>query len=75
MSKGITQYLNAGKFFKKYAPGVKNYYHKQRGKNGMGKPLTFSVDDLSHISAGIAKMKYDIDQEIYRKVNNQLPKR
>lgn len=47
-------------FFPKYAPKVKNYQHKMRGKNGRGNPVDFSEEDVKHIMKGIDKMYKDL---------------
>lgn len=54
--KKIFEYIKADKFFPKYAPGVKNYKHKIRGKNGRGNPLEFTARDKQLIEAGLIKL-------------------
>lgn len=51
----IFEYIKAAKFFPKYAPGVKNYKHKLRGKNGRGNETEFSHSDKELINSGVKK--------------------
>lgn len=45
--------IKAAKFFPKYAPEVKNWKHKLRGKDGNKKPIDFSKEDKQMIKQGI----------------------
>lgn len=56
----IFEYIKAAQFFPKYAPGVENWKHKLRGKNGRGNPLEFSVNDKAEIKKGLKKLFSEI---------------
>jgi len=57
------KYVIANRFFKKYTK-VKNYTHKMRGKNGIGQPIEFTLDDKVQIKKGIVRMTNDILKKI-----------
>lgn len=61
--KEVLDCINAKRFFKKYAR-VQNYTHKMRGKNGIGQPIEFTLDDKVQIKKGIVKMTEDILRKI-----------
>lgn len=50
----------ARQFFPRYAPGVKNYYHKCRGFDGNKRPIDFTEDDRRLIREGQKKLAADI---------------
>lgn len=52
----ISDFLKMGTFFKEFAPGVANPWHKRRGKDGNGKPLTFSETDQQEIKKAAYKL-------------------
>ena len=52
--------IRPGRFFPRYAPEVKNYYHKVRGLNGRGNPVDFSDKDKEHIKAGMKRLFADV---------------
>lgn len=49
----ILKYIKGANFFPVFAPGVTNWTHKMRGKDGRGNPLSFTDQDLDQIRAGI----------------------
>jgi hypothetical protein len=56
----VFKFIKADKFFPVYAPEIKSYNHKMRGKNGRGNPVTFTPDEEKIIKKAIAKMLKDI---------------
>lgn len=58
--KEILKYISAKHFFADYAPAVKNFTHKMRGKDGHGKAIGFTEDDKKIISEGVREMIDDI---------------
>lgn len=57
--KKILQCVSAKTFFPKYTR-IKSYTHKMRGKNGVGKPVDFTHQDIVQIKKGVVKMTNDI---------------
>lgn len=61
--KGIAKFVKfykGAKFFPVYAPGVTNWNHKMRGKDGHGKEINFTPDDLKAILSGMDSLAKDI---------------
>lgn len=61
--KGIIKFVKfykGSKFFPMYAPGVTNWNHKMRGKDGHGKEINFTPDDLKAILSGMNSLIKDI---------------
>lgn len=56
----IWDYIVGANFFHKYAPKVKSYKHKMRGKNGRGNVMDFTEEDVKHIKAGLEKLFKDL---------------
>lgn len=52
----VFKYIVANKFFPQYAPRVKSWKHKLRGKNGRGNPIEWSEQDKADIKAGLKKL-------------------
>lgn len=50
------QFIKANHFFPQYAPGVRNWRHKCRGKDARNNPLNFTKQDISIIDKGIWNM-------------------
>lgn len=67
----IFDLIKAATFFPTYAPGVKNWSHKMRGMNGRGNPLSFSLEDLNEINAGIDTMHKVIKKSIAHKLKHK----
>jgi len=53
--------LPAGKFFPRYAKGVKNFDHKLVGSDGTGRVVEFTAKDKKLIAAGLRKK---VEEEI-----------
>ena len=49
--------IDAKRFFSMYAPGIKNWRHKLRGRSSKNKPIDFTESDLLIIYKGIVEMK------------------
>lgn len=64
INKNIFKNINSKNFFINYATSVKNYNHKIRGKDGNGKDIYFSKDDIKEIKKGIGIMAKDIIQQL-----------
>lgn len=62
--KEILKYLSAKYFFADYAPGVKRFNHKMRGKDSNGKEIDFTENDKKAIITGLKKMVKDISAKI-----------
>lgn len=58
-TKEVLECISAKNFFKKYTK-IKSYQHKMRGKNGVGNPLTFTIEEKGQIKKGIIIMCNDI---------------
>lgn len=56
MKTEVFRFINASAFFRTYAPEVKNWAHKLRGKNGRGNHLEFSKQDKQIIYTGLSKL-------------------
>jgi len=56
------EFVKAYFFFPKYCPGIKNYKNKMAGRNGKGRPLTFTQEDLAKINAGLWKLVKDTEK-------------
>lgn len=56
----IKAYIKADSFFRDYLPGLKNYKHKIRGKNGRGNPVEFTDQEKKEIKASVRKMAKDV---------------
>jgi hypothetical protein len=54
------RFIKADQFFAAYAPRVKSYKHKIRGRNGRDNPVEFSDDDKKEIKRGMKKMARDL---------------
>jgi hypothetical protein len=54
--KQLFKIIPAKQFFTKFCPDVRNYYHKSRGTDGNGKPITFSDQDNIQIKKGIERL-------------------
>ncbi len=59
-SKDILKYVVQKEFFPKYAPGVKCWIFKSRGKDARGLPQEFSDEEMQLIIAGINKMTAEL---------------
>lgn len=53
------KYIKAAQFFPRYAPKVKDWRHKVSGKNGKGKPVTFTDKDKEEIHEGLHYFLYE----------------
>lgn len=65
--RDIFKIIVASEFFPGYAPQVKAYKHKLRGKNGRGNPVDFNPQDVKHIRQGLIKLRSDL-----KKLSEQL---
>ena len=54
--KQLFKIIPAKQFFTKFCPDVRNFYHKSRGTDGNGKPITFSAQDNVLIHNGVKKL-------------------
>jgi len=52
--------IPARKFFTRYAPEVKRFYHKANGIDGNKQPIDFSLEDQKAIKAGVKKLIQDL---------------
>lgn len=62
-SKNTFENINAGKFFSKYLPHIKNIKHKMRGTNGNGKPIDFSDDEKKQIAKALKLLCKDLNSK------------
>jgi len=54
------QYITANKFFPAYCPGVMNWKHKMRGKNGKGNLVSFTDADQVLIQTGLENLTSEL---------------
>lgn len=59
-TKQIFTFIVGKYFFQKYAPGVGNWTHKMRGKDGRGKQIDFTPEDIALIKAGVKQLSKDL---------------
>lgn len=55
-TKKVFSVIIGKRFFPVYAPGVTNFTHKMRGKDGHGQPIDFTPLDHKIIRRGIRDM-------------------
>ncbi len=66
-SKDILKYVVQKEFFPKYAPDVKCWIFKSRGKDARGLPQEFSDEELQMIIDGLNKMVSDMTAKYGKK--------
>ncbi len=67
-SKDILKYVVQKEFFPKYAPDVKCWIFKSRGRDARGLPQEFSDEELQMIIDGLNKMNAEMTAKYGRKV-------
>ncbi len=72
-SKDILKYVVQKEFFPKYAPDVKCWIFKSRGKDARGLPQEFSDEELQLIIEGLNKMTAELTAKYGKKAEAQKP--
>lgn len=52
----VFTYIQPKRFFTELVPGIRSWHYKLKGKNGRGKAMAFTQDDLALINGGIIKL-------------------
>jgi hypothetical protein len=58
--KGFFKLVPAAQFFNNYCPEVTNYYHKLRGVDGNGKPISFTENDKRIMKEAAQRLANDL---------------